>query len=89
VTRSCDSDESATVPIVEDLHARGLGPEQMLTDTNYGSTENVLACESLGTEWVSPVAGAKEEAPADGAIDEGDFEVSAKAAAPTRCPRGL
>ena len=88
VTRSCDSDESATVPIVKDLHNRGLGPDEMVTDTNYGSTENVLDCEALGTELVSPVAGAKVEAPADGTIDEGDFEVSAKAETPTRCPRG-
>lgn len=88
VTRSCDSDESATVPIVADLHNRGLGPDEMVVDTNYGSTENVLACEALGTELVSPVAGAKVEAPADGTIDEGDFEVSAKAETPTRCPRG-
>jgi hypothetical protein len=88
VTRSCDSDESATVPIVEDLHAREIGPDEMVADTNYGSTENVLDCEALGTALISPVAGAKVGASDEEAIDEGDFEVSAKAAAPTRCPRG-
>ena len=87
VTRSCDSDESVTVPIVKDLHHRDLGPEELVADTNYGSTENVLDCEALGTKLISPVAGRKMEAPADGAVEEGDFEVS-DGEGSTRCPRG-
>jgi hypothetical protein len=88
MTRSCDSDESATVPIVEGLHDRDLGPKEMVADTNYGSTENVLDCESLGTELVSPVAGPKVEAPAEDAIDEGDFERVPDGERSIRCPRG-
>jgi hypothetical protein len=69
VTRSCDSDESATVPAVDDLAGRDIRPKELLADTNYGSTENVIACEERDTELVAPVAGPKVEDPA--AEDEG------------------
>jgi len=57
VTRSCDSDEDVPVPVVEDLAARGMQPLELLADTNYGSTANVMELERRGTELVAPVAG--------------------------------
>jgi hypothetical protein len=93
VTRSCDSDEGATVPAVDDLARRGIGPKELLTDTNYGSTENAIECEKRGVELVSPVPGPKVEEPAaDGdearPVKKADFDVDANGARPTRCPAG-
>ncbi len=89
VTRSCDSDEGATVPVVDDLARRGIAPREMLADTNYGSTENVIACQKRGTELVSPVPGPKvEEMPADGPITKADFDVDPKGGRKTTCPAG-
>jgi hypothetical protein len=92
VTRSCDSDESATVPVVDDLAGRDIRPKELLADTNYGSTENVIACEERGTELVAPVAGPKVEDPA--AEDEGrairkdEFDVAPKGERKVVCPAG-
>jgi hypothetical protein len=91
-TRSCDSDEKATVPAVEDLAERNVRPAELLADTNYGSTENAIECEKRGTELVAPVPGRKaEEAPAEkgkGAITKADFDIDPKGEKRTRCPAG-
>ena len=57
VTRSCESDEKATVPVVDDLAEREIQPSEMVADTNYGSTANVIELARKGTELVAPVAG--------------------------------
>ena len=92
VTRSCDSDESATVPAVDDLASREIAPKELLADTNYGSTANVIECEKRGVELVSPVAGPKVEEPAaedEGrAITKSEFDVDPKDERKTRCPAG-
>jgi hypothetical protein len=93
VTRSCDSDEGATVPVVDDLERRDIAPKELLTDTNYGSTENAIECERRGVELVSPVPGPKvDEAPAEAAdsearpVTKADFDVDPKGEEKTRCP---
>ncbi len=91
-TRSCDSDEKVPVPAVENLAERNIRPKELLTDTNYGSTGNVIECEKRGTELVAPVPGPKvDEAPAENAesgITKGDFDVDPKGERATRCPAG-
>ena len=57
VTRSCESDENATVPIVDDLAEREIQPGALTADTNYGSTANAIELERKGTELVAPVPG--------------------------------
>ncbi|MFQ5985612.1 MAG: transposase [Alphaproteobacteria bacterium] len=92
VTRSCDSDESATVPVVDELARREIGPKEFLADTNYGSTENVIECGKRGTELVAPVPGPKvEEAPVEkgkGAVTKADFDIDPKGERVARCPAG-
>jgi hypothetical protein len=99
VTRSCESDEKATVPVVDDLAEREIQPDELVADTNYGSTANVIELERRGTELVTPVAGphVAEDADADdedtkGAdaqqIDKGAFDVDVKGERPARCPAG-
>jgi hypothetical protein len=50
-----ESDHQATVPVVENLQAKGLGPDEMLADTTYSSGENIIECAKRGVELVAPV----------------------------------
>ena len=88
VTRSCDSDDAATLPMVDNLAERDLEPKEMIADTTYGSTENVLACRERGVELVAPVAGPEVEASKEDELTEGDFEIDPEGKQKTRCPRG-
>jgi len=92
VTKSCASDENATVPAVERLAERNIRPDELIADTSYGSAANVIECEKRGTELVTPVPGPKvDEAPAEngeGAITKADFDVDPKGEGTTRCPAG-
>ena len=87
-TRSCDSDEKATVPAVESLAERNIRPEELLTDTNYGSTENAIECEKGGTELVAPVPGPKVDEAKEGEITKADFDIDPKGEKKARCPAG-
>lgn len=64
-----ESDAKALVPVLQDLHARELLPEEMLVDTSYGSDENVQAAAVMDVDVVSPVSGPK---PADAAVNGGE-----------------
>ncbi|MCH8962164.1 MAG: transposase [Bacteroidetes bacterium] len=92
VTDSCSSDVHATVPTVTALAERGIQPEELVADTTYGSGDNAVAVERLGTELISPVAGsavAVEDTPAeDRSLTPADFIVSAAYDHPTLCPAG-
>ena len=57
LTRSCESDERALVPAMDDLAAREIRPDELTADTTYGSIANALLCEDRGTVLVSPVGG--------------------------------
>jgi hypothetical protein len=59
VTASSGTDASVPVSVVASLGDRGMLPKDLLADTSYGSTRNVVECEQLGTELVSPVPGPK------------------------------
>ena len=52
-----ESDANALAPVLEDLQARDLLPEEMLADTSYGSDDNVQKAAQLNVEVVSPVSG--------------------------------
>lgn len=51
------NDSEAVRPMLEQLDANGLIPEQMAADTAYGSDENALIAESFGVELIAPVPG--------------------------------
>jgi len=87
VTPACKSDEAATVPVVAALAARALQPQELVADTNYGSTENALVCAERGTELVTPVSGvAGAQAQEQEAL--AGFEIGVKAEQPVRCAAG-
>jgi hypothetical protein len=54
---ACANDSEAVRPMLEQLDANGLLPEQMTADTAYGSDENALIAESFGVELIAPVPG--------------------------------
>ena len=57
VTDACASDEHATMPVLEALEERGQRPDELVADTAFGSGDNAIHAERLGTELVSPVKG--------------------------------
>lgn len=50
-----ESDQQATVPIVEGLMAKGLRPEVLLADTGYGSGSNIVECADCDVHLHAPV----------------------------------
>lgn len=80
-------DEEAVAPVLEDLQASGLLPEQMLGDMHYPSDENVQRAERYGVELVGPVPGAVPvQRPDDLTID--DFVIDEATEQVTCCPEG-
>ena len=89
VTDACASDEHATMPVLEALEERGQRPDELVADTAFGSGDNAVAAERLGTELVSPVKGPQvdvEERPET--VTEADFLVDARLRDPAICPAG-
>jgi len=50
-----ESDQHATLPVVEALAEKGLTPEELKADTGFGSGENIVACAVEGVKLVAPV----------------------------------
>jgi hypothetical protein len=92
VTDSCDGDSCATIPIIEGLKERGIQPEELTADTVYGSGENAVEAERLGTKLISPVGGkvTKEDDLSDEnrPLTAADFSIDPSYQRPTVCPGG-
>lgn len=78
-----ESDANALIPLVEATQKRGLGPEQVLPDSLYGSDENCEKAKELGVEVVSPVMGKPQGNP----LTLTDFTLSQEATV-SACPQG-
>lgn len=91
VTEACAGDAQATMPTLEDLAERGQQPQELVADTAYGSAENAVDAERLGTELVSPVSGpavaVEVEAP-ERPLTSADFHVDVRGEDPAVCPGG-
>ena len=80
-------DEEAVAPVLADLQASGLLPEQLLGDMHYPSDENVQLAERYGVELVGRVPGAAPaQRPDDLTID--DFVIDEQTEQVTCCPDG-
>lgn len=92
VTNACASDAQATLPVLQSLVDRDQQPEQLIADTIYGSGENAVAAERLGTELVSPVAGSKVEIEDASStvrqLTPADFNVDVRGEESATCPGG-
>jgi hypothetical protein len=87
LTPSCQNDIRVTVPLLQDLKARGLQPEQLEVDSNFTSSEVVAQARQLGTDVNGPVMGNKD-LPKEDEVTVGDFRVDFQAPAKSRCPAG-
>lgn len=87
VTRSCDSDVQATLPILDDLEQRGLRPGELRVDANFTSSEVVLAAREDGTQVKGPVKG-NAPLPRPDEVTLGDFVVDEAHREHSRCPGG-
>jgi hypothetical protein len=78
-----ESDAKALIPLIEATQRRGLGPEEVLADSLYGSDENCEKAKELGVEVVSPVMGK----PQGNSLTLTDFTLSQEATV-SACPQG-
>ena len=92
VTDACASDEHATLATLQALADRGQQPEEMVADTAFGSGNNAVQAERMGTELISPVKGPKVQvenvAPEKRPLTAADFVVDANVEDPAVCPAG-
>jgi len=77
------SDANAMIPLIEATQKRGLGPEDVLADSLYGSDENCERAKELGVEVVSPVMGK----PQGKTLTLTDFTLGQEATI-SACPQG-
>lgn len=56
VTRSCESDQKATVPVVEALVEAKLRPDELVADTAFSGGENAAALAAEGVRLLAPAA---------------------------------
>ncbi len=81
------TDEKAVTPVLQDLQASHLLPQELLVDSLYPTDENVQHAESLGVELVGPVPGAAPaQRPEDLTLD--DFVIDETTECVTCCPDG-
>lgn len=78
-----ESDANALIPLIEGAQKRGLGPEEVVVDSLYGSDENCEKAKELGVEVISPVMGKPQGNP----LTLTDFTMSDEATVKT-CPQG-
>jgi len=85
-----ESDAYAVEPVLEDLFANHLGPDELLADTGYTGDDNVQLAEEYGVELVGPVPTgsrkAKDDDYAQLTID--DFDVDDDTEEVVCCPAG-
>jgi hypothetical protein len=87
---AAEQDVDAVVPMLHQLADANTSPDSLLTDTSYGSDENVMAAKELGTDLIAPVPGRK---PGDDGGDETplhavDFTRDDETQEVIQCPMG-
>ena len=78
------SDVHALIPAIESTQQKGLGPQQVVADTLYGSDKNSLEAKALGVDLVAPALGK----PQGDALGLEDFTLDQNGTV-TTCPQGL
>jgi len=81
VQPACESDAHALIPAIADTQVRGLGPDELLADTLYGSDENHRVAAAAGVELVAPTSRGGEKKP----LSEFKFDAAGNV---TACPAG-
>jgi len=63
VQPACESDANALVPAIADTRIRGLGPDQLVADTLYGSDSNHQTAQVADVELIAPTQKGNESKP--------------------------
>jgi hypothetical protein len=63
VQPACESDANALVPAVADTRIRGVGPDQLVADTLYGSDTNHQTAQVADVELIAPTQKGNESKP--------------------------
>ena len=84
---ACANDSEAVRPMLEQLDANGLTPEQMAADTAYGSDENYAIAESFRVELIAPVPGRTPQVDPEG-LTLDDFAHHEVTGSVEACPAG-
>jgi len=87
VSEVCGSDAAAVEPALGQLGRRGQAPDEMVADTAYTGTQNVIDAEDRGMTLTGPVAG-NPKLPGDDQVTVGDFEVDLEDPGQSACPHG-
>jgi hypothetical protein len=82
-----ESDQHATIPVLDDLEQKDCQPDILLADTNYGRGQNIVDAAARHVDLVSPSCGAKPEAQ-EGDFILDDFAFSADGQRIEHCPMG-
>jgi len=85
---AAEPDPKAVAPVLEDLKASKLLPEQMLVDSAYGSDANVCQAEQQGVEWVGPVSAGTDPSKNIHSLSIDDFVVDEGGEVVQCCPAG-
>jgi hypothetical protein len=85
VNNANESDQQQLVPALEQTERTcGAAPEELHTDTGYGSGENIVEAKAHGTDLKAPI-GAK---PSDRSVTLGDFSFDEAGETVLACPIG-
>lgn len=84
---ACETDEAALVPMLDQLEAANLLPEELLVDTIYANDENVQAADKRGVELIGPIPGRAPESN-DETLTVDDFAIDERTGIVEACPAG-
>lgn len=84
---AAESDADAVEPVLHDLEASGLVPQELLVDTAYAGDDNVQKAASRGVELVGPVPGCGGPV-ADDELTIDDFTIDETTEQVVCCPAG-
>jgi len=82
-----ESDQHATIPVLDDLENKDCKPDTLLADTNYGRGQNIVDAAARGVDLVAPSCGSKPKAE-EGDLILDDFTFSADGQRIEHCPMG-
>ena len=83
-----ESDANAVEPVLKELAANNLVPEQMLVDTQYAGDDNVELAQAHGVELVGPTPSGSAESKDVDQLNIDDFDVNETTEEVVRCPAG-
>jgi Transposase DDE domain/Transposase domain (DUF772) len=82
-----ESDQHATIPVLDDLAQKDCKPDTLLADTGYGRGQNIVDAADRGVDLVSPSCGQKPKSE-EGEFTLDNFMFSADGQQIEHCPMG-